>query len=74
MDWASKSVDHCIPEFSFLFKIKISKMPLLLYPTSYSLCNLQFKYIERTPLMLHINKTRCFTVVVDVYFTVLAFI
>lgn len=73
MDWTSKSVDRCIAEFWFLFKTENSKMPLLLYPTSYSLCNLQFKYIERTSLMLHINKTRCFTVVVNVYFIVLAF-
>lgn len=49
-------------------------MLLLLYPTSHSLPILQFKYTKRASLTVNINKTKCFTVDVNVYFIVLAFI
>lgn len=70
----SKSLNRCVAEFFFLSKNANSKMLLLLYPTSHSLPILQFKYTRRASLTVNINKTKCFTVDVNVYFIVLAFI
>lgn len=58
MNRTSKSVDCCIANFLFLFKNENSKTLLLLYPTSHSLPNPQFKYTGRTSLVPHINKTQ----------------